>query len=282
MDTPFKQHLGTNYIPSTEEIDQINAYISIKEKQLAETQRSLEEITRKRDSLRESVESHRALASPARRLPSDIIQEIFLRCLPSKSDAIISSKEAPTKLTQICSAWRDIAVSLPPLWSSIQISFVKLTDPSDSVPEMTYRHYEAVQLWLQRSGSADVINLFARQLLSVSNRWKNIYLDVTDHILEKLEEVSPDNLCNLETLQIHPHYYDLEQNKADISTVSKTRALWLLSQTTNLVKFNFLLDGSEDCNLEERSKMLTLFFYFSPLLDVLSHLWRAWIFLVYA
>ncbi|TFK30994.1 hypothetical protein BDQ12DRAFT_571226, partial [Crucibulum laeve] len=85
------------------------------EKQLAEIQLSLEQLTLKRDSLRKSVESHRALISPARRLPGDIIQEIFLRCLPSKSNAVISSREAPIKLTQICSAWRDIAVSLPPL-----------------------------------------------------------------------------------------------------------------------------------------------------------------------
>ncbi|KAJ7780860.1 hypothetical protein DFH07DRAFT_696173, partial [Mycena maculata] len=45
---------------------------------------------------------------PVLTLPDEIVSEIFLDCLPVC--------RSPMKLGQICSQWRDIAVSSPTLW----------------------------------------------------------------------------------------------------------------------------------------------------------------------
>ncbi|KAF8157425.1 hypothetical protein K438DRAFT_1462216, partial [Mycena galopus ATCC 62051] len=81
---------------------------------------SLESLTRdlsaQRDQLREYVAAHESLLSPARRLPEDILQHIFLTCLPTHRNAVMSANEAPLLLGHICSGWRSIALSTPMLW----------------------------------------------------------------------------------------------------------------------------------------------------------------------
>ncbi|KAJ7646476.1 hypothetical protein FB45DRAFT_712843, partial [Roridomyces roridus] len=50
------------------------------------------------------VDSHTALVSYPRRLPVDIVREIFVACLPAHRNAVMSAQEAPLLLSRICSA----------------------------------------------------------------------------------------------------------------------------------------------------------------------------------
>ncbi|TFK36672.1 hypothetical protein BDQ12DRAFT_754779 [Crucibulum laeve] len=87
MDSIFTDRLGTNYVPSDGEIDEIKRYLSVPKAQLRELENEimqiqtiLEDLMRKRDTILATIEGHHALISPARRLPHDVVQEIFLRC----------------------------------------------------------------------------------------------------------------------------------------------------------------------------------------------------------
>ncbi|KAF8214956.1 hypothetical protein K438DRAFT_1435500, partial [Mycena galopus ATCC 62051] len=66
--------------------------------------------------LQEPIDAHRALLSPIRRVPKDILLEIFFSCLSSKHNAPIDPHEAPFVLGHFCRHWRSIACSTPMLW----------------------------------------------------------------------------------------------------------------------------------------------------------------------
>ncbi|KAF8989742.1 hypothetical protein BDQ17DRAFT_1205824, partial [Cyathus striatus] len=123
MDSSFQHHIGTNYVPSIEETRKIKDFLekSAKEvhtidNEINQLQQQLDLLQDKRSKVLDLVEPYRALISPARRLSRDILEEIFLACLPTDRNPCMSSTEAPLLLTRICSSWRSIAHSTPRLW----------------------------------------------------------------------------------------------------------------------------------------------------------------------
>ncbi|KAJ7682366.1 hypothetical protein DFH06DRAFT_972553 [Mycena polygramma] len=111
MESPFLNRLNTNYVPSDEEIESIRTDLALRGQELARINERIRELSAQRDQLQTYMESHKALISHPRRLPSDIVREIFTACLPWP--AVMDAQEAPLLLCQICSAWRIIALSTP-------------------------------------------------------------------------------------------------------------------------------------------------------------------------
>ncbi|KAF8176670.1 hypothetical protein K438DRAFT_1485893, partial [Mycena galopus ATCC 62051] len=68
-----------------------------------------------RASLKRPIDAHRAVISPMRRVPHDVLVEICISCLPSHN-ALIDPAEAPLILGRICRHWRSVAYSTPTLW----------------------------------------------------------------------------------------------------------------------------------------------------------------------
>ncbi|KAJ7134858.1 hypothetical protein C8R44DRAFT_870439 [Mycena epipterygia] len=88
-------YIGTNYCPEDKEIEQIKdilieSTLRLKrlDDEIAEMQKALNKLSAERDKLGAYVEGHQALISPARRLPLDIIQEIFTACIPPTGTAL--------------------------------------------------------------------------------------------------------------------------------------------------------------------------------------------------
>ncbi|KAJ6594553.1 hypothetical protein B0H19DRAFT_900769, partial [Mycena capillaripes] len=123
MSSPFAAQLGTNYCPQDEELAQINDLLiepclRLKhlDDEIAVMQKAINKLNEERDALTTYVEAHRALIFPVRRLPLDIMEEIFMACLPTHRNCVMSAQEAPIILGRICSSWRTISLSTPRLW----------------------------------------------------------------------------------------------------------------------------------------------------------------------
>ncbi|KAJ6557851.1 hypothetical protein B0H19DRAFT_906207, partial [Mycena capillaripes] len=123
MSSPFAHRLETNYFPDDEEVLEIQGLLvepTLRLKRLddeiADLQKAIDKLAEERNSLGAYVAAHKALISPVRRLPLDIIQEIFIACLPTHRYCVMSASEAPILLGRICSAWRAISFSTPQLW----------------------------------------------------------------------------------------------------------------------------------------------------------------------
>ncbi|KAJ7679265.1 hypothetical protein DFH06DRAFT_1166167 [Mycena polygramma] len=150
METHFRDILHTNIAPSEVDCERIRNLLLAPLKEAAELAEEIKrlrsvisQLTEKRERLDNFIRPHLALISPARRLPADVVVEIFTACLPWNRNATMSSTQAPLLLCHVCRAWRNLALSTPRLWASLHI--VAYT------PKLNQLN-EAVDVWLSRSG----------------------------------------------------------------------------------------------------------------------------------
>ncbi|KAJ7107751.1 hypothetical protein C8R44DRAFT_680533, partial [Mycena epipterygia] len=149
MDSPFTCQLHTNYVPSDAEIKYIQADLILHSAELARLDNLITQLSAQREQLQAYVNAHKALISYARRMPHDIVQEIFLACLPDDADAKRGCpQEAPQLLCRICSGWRAIALSTPQLWTSLHLSVEFVMDSS---PRKAF-----LDRWVQRSAALPI------------------------------------------------------------------------------------------------------------------------------
>ncbi|KAF8137256.1 hypothetical protein EV363DRAFT_1580935 [Boletus edulis] len=141
LDTPFSKSSTINAVPAAEDILLIDAIVSERNthistlvlqmanvdsaiRKLAAIQAKLEQ-----DSahVRGSLLAHQALTSPARRIPPEVLGEVFYHCLSKTPYITPRDVESPMMLTRVCRHWRDVALSTPHLWSSLSVYLQKTT-----------------------------------------------------------------------------------------------------------------------------------------------------------
>ncbi|KAG7097886.1 hypothetical protein E1B28_005199 [Marasmius oreades] len=161
----FNHRLGTNYVPTPQEVVQLEEILRGPQETLA---RLITEISRlestlqslyfQRDAMQACIDQHRALLSPFRHLPVDILREIFIQTLPSDHFPTRSLLQAPLLLTTVCKTWREIALTTPHLWTAIHIYIPQLMAECDidSHLALIQARTEGVKRWLDRSGSLPI------------------------------------------------------------------------------------------------------------------------------
>jgi hypothetical protein len=218
MDSPFKDILNTNTVPSDAECQRIHDLLSDPRRQcadlteqIARLQKSLNDLTRDRNELQSFIDAHLALVSPARRLPDDVIREIFVAALqvPSRN-CVMSATEPPLLLCHISRAWRALALSTPQLWTSVHIAV--------STGLQLERMASMVDTWLSRSGvlplslsvfvslGADPntdVSILLEALICFSSRWKEIQFTLPSlRSFEPLSKLSTEHLFMLESVGV--------------------------------------------------------------------------------
>ncbi|KAJ3522304.1 hypothetical protein NMY22_g11948 [Coprinellus aureogranulatus] len=184
----FESVLGTNYIPSDQECKLIQGYLVESElaldadrKRMAELGAMLQDLRIKIDSTQASVNAHRTMISLSRRLPDDILGEIFHHCLPTTHNATLCPFDAPVLLTHVCQRWRQTAFSIPRLWSSLHVPLV----PGHSVQENLEK---AVLEWRRRAATIPMSISFPLDD-ELKNVWAN--LDCLARLLDPKASITP-------------------------------------------------------------------------------------------
>jgi hypothetical protein len=206
--TSFASVLGTNFVPSESDVQLINAYLVEPLSEITQLDLEISRLQAKRDDIYARIQPYQALLSPIRRLPLDIMEKIFLSCLPTQRNPAMSTLEAPLKLGRICSSWRSFAYSCPRLWAKIHIAVLHLgetPDSNDIDPEVycyrveeamvgIHRRLDGVSEWLGRSQSHPLsISVFEPEyparngpvlpllqtLLPFSKQWQDLELLIT-------------------------------------------------------------------------------------------------------
>ncbi|KAJ6465792.1 hypothetical protein C8R45DRAFT_1022399 [Mycena sanguinolenta] len=204
MSSPFALRLGTNYCPTDQEDLEIRSLLveptlRIKEldDEIASLQKSIDKLVEERNGLQSYVEAHSALISHVRRLPRDVIHEIFLACMPTHRNCVMSATEAPILLGRICSAWRTISLTSPRLWAILHI--VEPEPPGefwgDAHEHKVAQRVEMTKTWLARSGECPLsISLhctpdgensipFIEALILFAPRWQHIHFTIPGSLL---------------------------------------------------------------------------------------------------
>ncbi|KAJ6530866.1 hypothetical protein DFH09DRAFT_994439, partial [Mycena vulgaris] len=186
--------LSTNTPPEDAELTFIRAVLSDTGARLADIER---EMSRLRDRLRQlederSVMSiyhaqNRAILSPLRRMPPEVLGEIFSWTLPTLRPTLrrgFDVNDSPWVLTHICSRWRAIAISTPTLWSLLTI---KCSDKQTDSLAMAKTHIERAHM-LQIHFWGEEINPVGPQiemfrfLAEYSPRWEEFRIQLTSDL----------------------------------------------------------------------------------------------------
>ena len=217
--SPFASRLDTNYVATDSESLEIQNLLQIPTSRLEELSTQLQELRNEQSSLRLFISKHRALISLIRKLPIDILQEIFIACLPTANNAVMSRLEPPILLTQICSSWRNVAHATPQLWNSLHIAIPCSENFSSmTVEQHIDRRSKAIQEWLSRSAAypldislgrcrdSDLDEFYEKiidSLIRFSERWRNIEFSAPFQALVPVANLPPSKVPLLETLSLN-------------------------------------------------------------------------------
>ncbi|KAJ7762531.1 hypothetical protein B0H16DRAFT_1883986 [Mycena metata] len=164
MSSPFTSKLDTNYCPTDAEVLEIKSLLVEPTRRLknlddeiADLQKAIDKLQEERDSVESFVDGHKALISPARQLPLDLIQEIFVACLPTHRNCVMSASEAPVLLGRICSLWRAISLSTPRLWSKLHVVEPAIWFHPPLLENKLAQRLETTKTWLERSGQCPLL-----------------------------------------------------------------------------------------------------------------------------
>ncbi|KZT20077.1 hypothetical protein NEOLEDRAFT_1025012, partial [Neolentinus lepideus HHB14362 ss-1] len=153
---PTLQHLRRrNDPPSCLEDAILRGYLSDSEDilksmdtKIAALQAELAQRLRERDTLRAQMDECKGLLSPLRRLPVELLSQIFMKCLPGGTFITPRRFSAPLLLMQVCSTWRRVALSTPGLWCYLKIEL----GPRDELPTQLGKA-DLMRTWLSRAGA---------------------------------------------------------------------------------------------------------------------------------
>ncbi|KAJ7167984.1 hypothetical protein C8R46DRAFT_996182 [Mycena filopes] len=220
MHSPFTDILHTNSQPSDAECDSIRELLRRPIQELAHVQGEIshlqsliDRLASKRAELKQFIDAHLALVSPARRLPEDIVRCIFLATLPTHRNPVICADEAPLLLCQISRHWRTIALTTPRLWASIHIA----VPTHQELPRLT----EMVDAWLKRSGRLPLdivvvspavpadsgprtysIESLLRVLFSFSQRWRSLEVLRVCENYSHFQSLGPEDVPLLQHISV--------------------------------------------------------------------------------
>jgi hypothetical protein len=200
----------------------------------------METMKTRRQSIQKIIDDHNIILSPARRLPPDVLHEIFFHCLPILHNPVMKYSESPLLLTRICSSWRAVALSSPRIWSKVYISLpgdprfssgygiitdeITLSKRRERFAGVMRLRCDAIRRWLSRSGTCplslsvtypghysaiqeskddELAQEMFSILLSFADRWRDVDLSMPEDVYDKLQgNINPSTFSSLKSLKI--------------------------------------------------------------------------------
>lgn len=159
-------------------------------------QLALSDLEERHDRHFHKVEECKALLHPIRRLPRELLQEIFRRCMcfDDHFDSVKENASVPWLLSQVCRSWRDAAIGFPVLWSLLVISLPEADSPKPSSPRLHIQLSRSSECLLKVGihlgpASLDVAEIFIPNILSSSHRWEALKLKVPREAMHILHPI---------------------------------------------------------------------------------------------
>ncbi|KAJ7227461.1 hypothetical protein GGX14DRAFT_347403, partial [Mycena pura] len=120
--SPCPELLFNNFVPTDSQIQEIVDVIGGREEELshidtemAQLQLMIDRLRSRRAELQNFVKSHRSVISAIRRLPSEILCEIFSHCV-DLTCAAFDFTNPLSDIIRVCDRWRSVALGFPLLW----------------------------------------------------------------------------------------------------------------------------------------------------------------------
>ncbi|KAJ7024794.1 hypothetical protein C8F04DRAFT_152410 [Mycena alexandri] len=163
--------------------------IALIEEKMTHLERVLDQLHRRRQGLRDFITDNRRAIAPIRRLPTELLSEIFSHCVERDAYDWDPTVNQEWILVQVSRSWRAVLISMPRIWSRIFIS--------NAFPPKNVNLKAALLLQLERSAqfpltidfdfevaSAEQRISVLEALFSARDRWQhvNIHLREADFL----------------------------------------------------------------------------------------------------
>ncbi|KAJ7432152.1 hypothetical protein FB451DRAFT_1573238 [Mycena latifolia] len=179
--------------------------------QAAALQGALAQTVSERAVIEAYVEGCHSIFAPIRRLPAELLGEIFLHFLPpfpafpTKENGLDLLRNVDVlHSAQVCSYWRTIAMGTTALWSSIVVHYKIECTPAQirNLVSLALQRSGKSPLTIELGGAAEGSTQCALELLGQhSHRWRDVRLPLPPPFVQILRGVK-DNLPLLEHLDI--------------------------------------------------------------------------------
>ena len=188
-------------------IASIETDISKLDEEMSRMQMIMEQLAAERQSLEKSLEERRSIVAPIRRIPLDVLSEIFIFCVdssgPTDNSKCFDVTQAPIQLSFVCNKWRRLVISMSQLWTSILLNGGRtyVSSSGKRLNEFFMRSIETDMLntWLSRSGSSpltlgidgqwlkhDALTSCIDILIAHSHRWRDVTFKLDEDHWEML------------------------------------------------------------------------------------------------
>ncbi|KAJ7613628.1 hypothetical protein DFH06DRAFT_144340 [Mycena polygramma] len=119
-------------------VSNLRSRLSHHDDKLARLRTQYMQLQQERVSLSADLRKNKAVLSSLRRMPPEILSEIFVWTLPSElmvtNRAAVDLQDSPWMLTHICGHWRRVAIASPSLWSFLVINGVTGDSSETALP----------------------------------------------------------------------------------------------------------------------------------------------------
>ncbi|KAJ6465180.1 hypothetical protein C8R47DRAFT_1326523 [Mycena vitilis] len=212
--------LNNNQPPDDSEISFIRLAISSTDAPLTRLDEEISKLQKTLKRLEEEralLSSHRtrniAILSPLRRMPPEVLSEIFLWAVPSTTDALRCTKfdmdASPWVLLRTSSRWRAIALYTPSLWTRIAVDYSLHHDASFAYPLPLAKAQIArsqtrklkVHFYAHPGAEAEPQVQLFEFLAQHSSRWEELSIGLTSAIVSLLPALQ-NRVPSLERLWI--------------------------------------------------------------------------------
>ncbi|KAJ6556635.1 hypothetical protein DFH09DRAFT_1491284 [Mycena vulgaris] len=203
-------------------ISEAPSELAIYDAEMENLQRALVKLVADRDTLRSHLNGCRSVFSPVRRLPAELLVDIFDMCAPPCAGDFIGTETAADELdrlskwyllqiSQVCSRWNAVTMGTPRLWSTIVVNLTLWNE----TPASSALFLDRLESSLERGGSYALTLKVAlvgghpterpvcEALVKHSRRWRDVHV-INFGSLEHLAGVK-GNLPLLEDLHITDH-----------------------------------------------------------------------------
>ena len=203
---------------------------------------ALDELRRREGDSYAAIAALHTLLSPIRRLPVELLTEIFMHCLPRKKFILPSDADSPLRLMQVCTLWWKVCTTSPQLWTSIEILLPAAQDTSAQVKmleSLSSAKTALLETWVSRSGNLPLSLSIQNKLLSVQGIQR--LLSKCARRLQHIKILVPNKeRCMLEDCE-YTQLTSLEiQSPLGLQHVSVDNLSNILTRTPSLQQFTWV------------------------------------------
>ncbi|KAF8802727.1 hypothetical protein BYT27DRAFT_7196460 [Phlegmacium glaucopus] len=200
---PFPHLLLSNTPPSDAEAIDILKVISVVEAQTLEIIQEDTMISHQLDRANQFLHDHRSILSVIRRIPPEILQEIFIQTILPWENCRWNT--VPWSLPQVCRLWRITALSISTLWSKLPTIYLHKKTPRSYVAQITELLVRSRDAPISFYLCAPFKELDSHPIIDAlvlhSERWQTVAIDSTNLTIFAFKGVK-GRLSSLRTLSL--------------------------------------------------------------------------------